>query len=79
MAGIYLDGHVVIPRRIDGNHRARRRAKIPAAQFTLHRAECFYARRATTAQAAPINPYPGTIACQYCRPITHTPEDNNAE
>lgn len=61
---MYLDGHVVV--------RASWRRAVSRRQvrnWTLHRVTCGYLRRAPVAvHPAPADPYPGTVACQSCKP-----------
>lgn len=67
--GLFRKGLVVVPREIQYSKLKRAGKKPPAvAGFTLHIEECRHAKRSTRPQPAPAEPYPGTVACRYCKP-----------
>jgi hypothetical protein len=66
--------HVITRRNQRGDRRktakrASRNTIVPA--WTLHRADCGYVTKngpSSSAIPAPTKPYPGTVACQVCKP-----------
>lgn len=62
---------VVVPRRWQKIAKQGRRKQLGFG-WTLHLASCTYAKRASTAQPAPPEPYPHTQPCIYCKPTGDT-------
>lgn len=58
-------GFVVVQRRMP---RPPGRRKAPSWGWTLHRIDCRHVSRATKALPAPVDAYPNTSPCVYCRP-----------
>ncbi|HEY6116787.1 MAG TPA: hypothetical protein VI172_12590 [Candidatus Dormibacteraeota bacterium] len=63
---MYLTGHSLVRRRPDYS-KGTKKPKGDAG-WTLHKDECGWLKRASSAIPAPVDLYPGTVACRYCRP-----------
>lgn len=77
---MHLPDLVVISRQTRYDTQKPRRVKAKQPQWTLHRSDCPYVKRANTSTLlpAPERPYPGTVACKTCKP-SHTPEDPHGQ
>jgi hypothetical protein len=66
---LFRKGYVVLPRIRHYAKQGKRRSRVPEPPgYTLHRETCAYVKRSTRHVPAPIEPYPGTVTCPYCRP-----------
>lgn len=75
---LFRKGYVITPRSKHYKRPAKRRSTIPVPPgYTLHRETCGYVRRSTRLMPAPVDPYPGTTACPYCKPSLTVESDEN--